>query len=87
MELPCPGDETRDETELEKRVWPLAEKRDTAGETGVEEVVVVQGDGGRRDEGDDSAMVSKLSRRLVSRNWEGFNMVGETGLLARSGWR
>lgn len=62
-------------------MWPLAEKRDTAGETGVEEVVV-QGDGGWRDDGDDSAMVSKLSRRLVSRNWAGFNMMDKSRLLA-----
>lgn len=74
MEVPCPGNDTNDETELEKRVWPLAEKRDTAGETGVEEVVV-KGDWGWRNEEHDSAMVSELSHHRVSRNWTGLNII------------
>lgn len=41
MEFPWPGDETKEDTELEKRVWPLAENSETAGETGVDEVVVI----------------------------------------------
>jgi hypothetical protein len=32
-----PGDELRDETELDNVLWPLNEKRDTTGETGVDE--------------------------------------------------
>jgi hypothetical protein len=40
IELLWPGEETKEDTELEKRVCPLAEKRETAGETGVDDVVV-----------------------------------------------
>ena len=31
-----PGDEVSDETELENVLWPLNEKREATGETGVE---------------------------------------------------
>lgn len=40
MEFPLPEDDTSEETELEKRVWPFPEKRETAGETGAEEWTV-----------------------------------------------
>lgn len=36
MEFPMPGDEVSDETELENVLWPLNEKREATGETGVE---------------------------------------------------
>lgn len=49
MEFPRPGAETRDETELEMRVWPVAEKSDKAGEAGAE-VLRVKGESGRRGE-------------------------------------
>jgi hypothetical protein len=38
MELPWPGVDTSEDAELEKRVWPFAENKDTAGETGVDAV-------------------------------------------------
>lgn len=35
--MPKPLEETSDETELDRRVWPVAEKRDRAGEAGADE--------------------------------------------------
>jgi hypothetical protein len=45
IELPTP--ETSEETELERRVWPVAEKREIAGDAGADESTV-SGDCGRR---------------------------------------
>lgn len=39
-ERPRAEEETKEETELERRVWPLAEKRETVGDTGAEELTV-----------------------------------------------
>jgi hypothetical protein len=48
MEFPRPGAETREETELETRLWPAAEKREMAGDAG-EEVLIVKGECGWRE--------------------------------------
>jgi hypothetical protein len=47
MEFPKPGAETSEETELETRLWPVAENKDTAGDTGAE-VLIVKGEWGWR---------------------------------------
>lgn len=47
MELPRPEDETSEDTELETRLWPVAEKRERAGDAGAE-VLTVRGDCGRQ---------------------------------------
>lgn len=85
MEFPWPGDETSDDAELETRVWPLAENKETAGETGVE---AVNGDwGGWREGGDRSPMASieTLSRRFASTSCESLSIVRRDGVLEFSG--
>ena len=37
-EIPRPEAEVNEEMELERRVWPLVEKMEAAGETGAEEL-------------------------------------------------
>lgn len=46
-ELPRPGAETSEDTELETRLWPAAEKSETDGEAGAE-VLMVNGESGWR---------------------------------------
>lgn len=38
MDMPMAGDEIDEDTELENLVWPFAEKRETAGDTGADVV-------------------------------------------------
>ena len=81
IELPWPGDETSDDAELEKRVCPLAENKETAGETGVD---AVKGDwGGWREGGERSRIVSMPSCRLASRSCESFSIAGRNCVVDR----
>jgi hypothetical protein len=41
IEFPKGPEETREDTELETRLWPGAEKRDMAGEAGAEVLTVI----------------------------------------------
>jgi hypothetical protein len=56
MEFPRPVDETREETELETRLWPwaAAEKREMAGEAGAE-VLRLNGESGLERTGESRA--------------------------------
>jgi hypothetical protein len=49
IEFPRPVDGTREETELETRLWPAVENNERAGEAGAD-VFTINGDWGRRGE-------------------------------------
>lgn len=81
IELPRP--ETSEETELEMRVWPVAEKREIAGDAGADESMV-SGDCGRRvivgaEESPSMRDCFNMAREGLSRELE------EKGVFRREG--